>query len=69
MSTLKDALDEIMRADIGEGARVSLRQYPKRYHGVAAENIDMLEKMQSALRPAVGSMAEPLLVNMVFSRT
>lgn len=67
MSTLKDALDEVMRAEIGEGPRVSLWQYLNRYHGVAAEVIDTLEKMQNALRPVVGSMAKPL-VNTAFSR-
>jgi hypothetical protein len=67
MSTLKDALDEVLRAEIGEGAQVSLWQYLKRYHVVAAEDIDTLEKMQNALRPVVGSMAKPL-ASMAFSR-
>jgi hypothetical protein len=66
-STLKDALDEVLRSEIGEGARVSLWQYLKRYHGIVAEDLDTIEKMQQALRPVVGNMAKPL-ANMAFAR-
>lgn len=67
MSTLKDALDDVLRSEIGNNARVSLWQYLKRYHDIAAENLDTLEKMQDALRPVLGNMAKPL-ANVAFSR-
>ncbi|MEO9294959.1 MAG: hypothetical protein ABI347_05105 [Nitrososphaera sp.] len=66
-STLKDALDEVLRSEIGEEARVSLWQYLRRYYGIVAEDLDTLEKVQQALRPAVGSVAKPL-ANMAFAR-
>lgn len=54
MNMLKDALDEVLGSEIGEGARVCLWQYLSRYHVITAHNIDPLEKMQGALRPVGG---------------
>lgn len=67
MSMLKDALDQVLRSEIGEGARVSLWQYLSRYYGITAQDIDTLEKTENILQPVVGNMAKPL-ANMAFSR-
>lgn len=66
-SMLKDALDDVLRSEIGDDARVSLWLYLKRYHDIAAEDLDTIEKMQGALRLVVGNTAKPL-ANMAFSR-
>ena len=66
MSVLKDALNEALGSEIGQGARVCLWQYLSRYHSITAHDIETLEKMQDALGPLVGNMAKPI-ANMALS--
>jgi hypothetical protein len=57
---LKDALNEVLTSVVGNEARVCVWKYLRECHGMTADDLNTVEKMQQALQLVFGSMAKPL---------